>query len=165
MWISRRHIYFLSFAFSIWFSAQLLTIDWNGYSGSAHRAELNGILESIKRLREEYESRIREFPMWESNSIGLSLSMHKYVHLESKSTSTIIEFKWHFFRLILTVVVQHLLNLSFWVTSLEANDESPFFGNLTTNHPSVITLDNFAELIDGGTPSATESGNRRSGAL
>lgn len=57
-----------------------------------------------------------------------------------------------------SVVVQHLLNLSFWVTSLQANDGFMYFGNLTTHYPLSITLDNFAGKIDSGAPSPTESG-------
>lgn len=58
----------------------------------------------------------------------------------------------------LSTVVQHLLNLSFWVTSLQANNESLFIGNLTTNHPLSLNMENFAELIDNGPPSPSESG-------
>lgn len=54
-------------------------------------------------------------------------------------------------------VVQHLLKLSFWVTSLQ-NNEFMFFGNLTTHYPLSITLENFAGLIDNGAPSPSESG-------
>lgn len=64
--------------------AQLLTITWNEHNAGAHSAQLDGILDSIKQLREEYERRTREFSMWDSNSIGMSLAIWIYVHLKSK---------------------------------------------------------------------------------
>lgn len=78
-----------------------------------------------------------------------------------KATSTGLQFREYlltFSSAILSAVVQHLLNLSFWVTSLQANDESFYFGKLTTNLPQSLTIENFAELIDSGTPSPSESG-------
>lgn len=62
------------------------------------------------------------------------------------------------FPVISSAVVQHLLNSSFWVTSLQANNDSLFFGHLTTNQPLSITMENFGELIDNGAPSPSESG-------
>lgn len=58
-----------------------------------------------------------------------------------------------------SAVVRHLLNLNFWVTSLQANNDSPFFGNLlSTNYALSLNLENFYENIDGGSPTPTESG-------
>lgn len=56
-------------------------------------------------------------------------------------------------------VIQQLLNLSFWIVSLEANDDMIFYGNLTTtNRTMSLTLENFAHNIDNGAPSPSESG-------
>lgn len=88
---------------------------------------------------------------------------NKYAHSKSHATgdSFYIHLFWYFScgaTRHTHTVVQRLLNLNFWITSLQANGQSPFFGNLTTTQPLMITLDNFAELIDSGTPSPTESG-------
>lgn len=76
--------FIFAIAFSIWFSAQLLTINWTEHNDSANSAELKGILRSLKQLREEYENRKRAFATWEPNSIGASLSTRISVHLKSK---------------------------------------------------------------------------------
>lgn len=56
-------------------------------------------------------------------------------------------------------VIQQLLNLSFWIDSLETNDDMIFYGNLTTtNRTMSLTLENFAHNIDNGAPSPSESG-------
>lgn len=68
----------------VWRVAQLLTIEWNEYDGGAHSAELFGILEGIKQLREQYEYRAHELSMWESNSIGLSSSTSNIYYINSK---------------------------------------------------------------------------------
>lgn len=76
MWIFLRpHLIIFVICIFHMVVAQLLTINWNEYDGGAHGADLIGILESIKQLREEYEYRVHEFSMWESNSIGLSSSI------------------------------------------------------------------------------------------
>lgn len=56
------------------------------------------------------------------------------------------------------IVVRHLLNLNFWVTSLKEHNTTLLFGNLTANNPSSLTLGNFGEMIDIGAPSPAESG-------
>lgn len=57
------------------------------------------------------------------------------------------------------------MNTSFWVTSLQLNDDILVYGNLTTSNPVSITRENFADIIDNGSPSPSESGNKIDGNL
>lgn len=81
MCVSKVHQFILSFTFSIWFLAQLLTINWSDGENGARSAEFFGVLESIKQLREQYEYRAK---LLESNSIGLSSEINLYVQCSFK---------------------------------------------------------------------------------
>ncbi|XP_055301312.1 UPF0764 protein C16orf89 homolog [Sitodiplosis mosellana] len=98
------------------------------FNGTGPHDKLEQVLDNVKHVREQYENKVAE----REHSIW-ELNVHN------------------------SIVVQHLLNLSLWVTSLESNNDGLFFGNLTTNYPLSLTLDNFADHIDDGAPSPSES--------
>ncbi|XP_031619296.1 UPF0764 protein C16orf89 homolog [Contarinia nasturtii] len=100
---------------------------WN--ETGTYSSKLPKVLENVKYIREQYDNRLVDRSIWGSD-----------VHN--------------------SIVVQQLLNhstLNFWVTSLQANNAYLFFGNLTTDYPLSITHENFAENIDRGSPTPSES--------
>lgn len=124
---------------------------------NASKIRLAKVLENVRSIREQYENRVEEHPIWESNvhnSIGLSSKFST-----CQSNWWLIVFIVNFSAAVSTVV-RHLLNLNFWVTSLQANNESLFFGNLTTNYALLIALENFSVRIDYGSPTPNESGEK-----
>lgn len=56
------------------------------------------------------------------------------------------------------VVIQQLLNVHFWVKSLEMNNNIFYYENLTTNRKMSLTHENFVDKIDMGAPLPNESG-------
>lgn len=131
------------------FIAQLITMHRND---SSPHILLSAVLESIRVLREQYEQH-GVGVSWESNeynSIGMSMELEN-LPLAASQAMYLLIFSGHS-----NAVVEHLLNLSFWVTSLQAN--SLFLGNLTNIRPLSLTIENFDELIDNGAPSPSESG-------
>lgn len=124
------------------------------------------ILENIKNVREKYENQSKSEAISQSNlhsSIGEWRSyffpssvfeifvINCAMHLNVRISYTLIDVN--------IAVIQQLLNLSFWIDSLEANDDMIFYGNLTTTNGTLsLTLENFAHNIDNGAPSPSESG-------
>lgn len=133
------------------FTAQLKTVVGNE---SAPNVKLAKVLENVKNVREHYEDRIEKHSIWESNT-------HNSIGLSSKCSAC--QSNWWLivfviFSVTVSAVVRHLLNLNFWVTSLQTASGFIFFGNLSTNHALSLTLDNFGENIDRGKPTPAESG-------
>lgn len=73
-YILSSHLFYHFIFFHMVRIAQLITINWNEHNDNARSTKFIGLLESIKQLREQYEYRVHEFSLWESNSIGLSSS-------------------------------------------------------------------------------------------
>lgn len=126
------------------------------------------ILENIKNVREKYENQSKSEAIWQSNlhsSIGEwrsslffgFLFIFKIFHFFNKLCRWLKRSKNSLHGDV--AVIQQLLNISFWIDSLEANDDVIFYGNLTTTNGTMsLTLENFAHNIDNGAPSPSESG-------